>query len=311
MKRQEIIDLVVNELGCKNVVKDKGDWINCTCPIHRDIRPSFGVSVRGVGHPWNCFVCGGGRSLISLVSRARNISNYEAESIIRRYGDFEIPDIDEDAANCLDLFKTSMFTDEFSRIDNSISVSLYKKIYENQSIKPYHVFSYLETWAQLIKYDKKSDRFTIPFTSKDKVIGVVSVSPKGCKKSAKLIPFGDFSHKTHLYYPRNSPASDRLFVTESISDAIALREIGCKAVAVNGVSLTEPQIEEIRRKIMPSCIVCCGDADEAGNSLNIKLRKTFQEMTMFKLNFPSKKDVSDLNKADRVEAIKNMLYFSL
>lgn len=69
----ELIALL-EHLGCTRITtkesKDEmGARILCTCPMHEDNSPSFMVRTE-YPHIWNCFVCGGGRGVESIIQKS-------------------------------------------------------------------------------------------------------------------------------------------------------------------------------------------------------------------------------------------------
>ena len=86
MIEAEALQELLEDLDLKNSVIDVARReIIVSCPLHADEKPSFSVALDKAGHPYNCYVCGGG-SLLHLVTQLRECSYPEAATYISRWG---------------------------------------------------------------------------------------------------------------------------------------------------------------------------------------------------------------------------------
>ena len=72
-------------VGQLKVDENRGE-ITGTCPMHDDHKPSFSVSLKNPGHPFNCFKCGGG-TLVKLIVDVKECSYKDSLRYILQFGD--------------------------------------------------------------------------------------------------------------------------------------------------------------------------------------------------------------------------------
>lgn len=276
----------------------------CTCPLHNDTNPSFSVNMRVAGHPWNCFVCGGGASVISLVCRKTGMTSADARKFIREEFNavVEIPDDPNDFVNIWGAFlghKTPSYV-------SPALVKAYPKAPE------YHGFGKMELRRHGVRADVLHGRIIIPwpkYGTDDDYIGVTSHRAPGNGKGMKMVPLFGFSHKDHVYCSkREIRPSDTIVVVEGPADAIRLCSLGLFGVALAGSTITSNQAKELREIAPPGKpLVVMPDPDKAGLGMVLSVRRAFPErvVTWAKL---TRADPADSTNAEIAEAIRSRIF---
>jgi len=256
-----------------NNVKQRGDDYQCSCPFHKDIKPSFGINKDGI---WHCFSCGEKGNAIQLVQKILDIDNYKiAEKWI------------EDKYYKFILETPTIPTLDFTlKEENKIEVP--KKQYipkeELNKYKFYHPYMYERKLTnQIIQmfdigYDKdfilekkdpngniKYDHFgpAITFPVKD-INGNILFIARRCINN-KIFHYPDGAEKP-LYgvYELFKYHKDvkQIWVCESILDSLYLWTQNRVAVALNGLGSSE-QYRELESLGIKEMILAL-DNDKAG-----------------------------------------------
>lgn len=142
----------------------------------------------------------------------------------------------------------------------------------------------------LIGYSDKQDMITIPVFSPDGLcLGMVGRSVEG--KQFKNTP-GLPRNKTLFNLHRNKAAS-KIFLVESSFDAIRLEQVGARALASLGSSVSSYQ-RDLLKKYFNSIIVV-SDNDDAGKVMKEKLKASMGSKIIAAQLPDNVKDVSDLD----------------
>lgn len=150
----------------------------------------------------------------------------------------------------------------------------------------------------LIGYSDKQDMITIPVWSPDGIcLGMVGRSVEGKQfKNTSGLP----RNKTLFNLHRNK-AADKVFLVESSFDAIRLEQVGAKALASLGASVSSVQ-RDLLKKYFNSIIVV-SDNDDAGKVMREKLKSSLGSKIISGRLPENIKDVSDMDNDSLTEFV--------
>lgn len=180
----------------------------------------------------------------------------------------------------------------FTEFDNELITRLHQDALQSQRAADYFKGRGITKESAIqytLGYSESQDMVTIPVTSPDGMcIGFVARSIEG--KSFKNTP-GLPKSKTLFNLSRNK-REDKVFVVESSFDAIRIEQVGGRAVATLGASISATQ-QDLLKKYFQSIIIV-SDNDEAGRLMAKKLQSSMDGVIIG--NLPDHvKDVSDMN----------------
>lgn len=148
----------------------------------------------------------------------------------------------------------------------------------------------------LLGYSQKQDMVVVPvFDELNKCLGFVgrSVEGKAFKNSTGL-------PKSKVLFNLNRSKRSPIIVVESSFDAIRLHQVGLKAVATLGATVSRYQISLLQK--YATSIIICPDNDDAGIKMIDKINANIKNKSVEVINLKTGKDVGDLND----DEIKNM-----
>jgi len=287
-KKQELID-IIEEMGAHNV-RDRGDYIQSTCPVHEGDNPTAFSFIKPTG-PWTCFTrnCHEGkrRDLYGLVKLCTGQtikldSDYQDEQETRKF-----------IRNTIEEKKDSP--------ESKVDTSTIPQIFLNRGISK----EVLEEFgAGMVTLGYGTGRAALPMCDpySGKILGwtmraLRDEMPKwkhtpGCPKALTL--FGApkalaMAHRTDL-----------MILTEGPLDVMKCWTAGIKnVVALMGVSISSKQAEIIMANV--NTVVVAMDGDEAGYKANGKITETLNSLGMRAIacNLPTNKDLGE--EVSRIE----------
>lgn len=260
MKANELYSLC-EYLGIQNL-RQYEDNIKGCCPIHREEKPSWGISVNKEQHPWGCFSCRATGTLLSLVRKLTGLSKQESLGLIERYGEYI-------------EFPSEIITE--------------KKVLDNKPIPWYYLTCYPELDSfrgnskkviEEFLLRKTSDGIAVPYVWRGNLLGVVKVT-----SDKKTEPLHGFNFKRHLIVPKSRKSNSSLIIVEGVSDALRVYSYGfTNVVALSGVSFTKKQ-EEYVRKLSGNHIVCAMDNDYAGKRATFDIADRLSDKCVMEINY--------------------------
>lgn len=221
----------------------------CLNPAHRDTHPSMGYNRKN--QTVHCFACGATYDIFDLVGIEENLTDFPAKlgAVNRRYGGGMVVRI---AARPAQFFP---YKEEQGRPD------------------PYFTARGLS--------DEIVQRFGLCVEDGYAVLPVFTggVCRSVCRRAIDPAVEPRYKNSRGAMQLWNSAALQRtagepLFVTEGIFDALSLEELGFAAVALCGAANPARLLQALdAREVKPEKIILAGDADEAGQGMNEKLRE--------------------------------------
>lgn len=277
------------------IVHEEDNWLDIFCPYHNNFR-TRSAGVNKSSGKFNCFSCGATYSLVELVMFVTGRSFFESSRLIdskKETGDINSfldkvlkkePEFIEFDINMIDMLHENLLSNE-----RAIGYLKSRRI-NKQSAEKFK-----------IGYSEKQDMITVPVHSPDDIcIGFVgrSVEGKEFKNSTGLL-----KSKT-LFNLNRSKRHDGVFVVESSFDAILLDQLGANAVATLGATVSNKQIELIKKYFNKVFVI--GDNDEAGKEMANKMAERLSNIAI-NINLPEGyKDVSDIETEKLTEYISKI-----
>lgn len=260
------------------------------CPFHYNVHTPACEIDKSNGM-FICFSCGESGSLIDMVMRTTNRNYFEATRLINsKKDDIDIEKvINEEIDRPLD-------TPEF---DIDLIYRLHGDLKNNSRAQEYFLGRNINKSSMeefVLGYSAKQDMVIVPvFDEFNKCLGFVgrSVEGKAFKNSTGL-------PKSKVLFNLNKSKRNPIIVVESSFDAIRLHQVGLKAVATLGATVSRYQISLLQR--YATSIIICPDNDNAGIKMIDKIVSNIKDKSVEVINLKSGKDVGDLNDSE----IKNM-----
>lgn len=158
--KNDIIGLL-EHLGCVQFSEKEdsiGPKIICTCPMHADNSPSF--MLRPDTHVFNCYVCGGGRGLATLVMRSKDIKvRAKAVNLVEKYVDLSQRSLNQ-------MFKEERSTDV--PILPEITLAAYSELpQEALDYLTGRGFEHKTLTDHSIGYDRYAKRIIVPIRNRN------------------------------------------------------------------------------------------------------------------------------------------------
>jgi len=283
---------IVRQLGLQVVGETSHDFL-CLCPFHGNRHtPSFSVShQKGL---YLCFnpSCGVSGTIVELVKEMTHRNEYEALRFIisaqqeaAQHFDEELADILEEKPE-FDEFSQSVLDKMYNDVDGG------REYFHSRGINDESIDHFR------LGYSKNQGMVIVPVHSPDGLpVGLVgrSVEGKSFKNSTRLP-----RNKTMFNIHRAKRLGGSVVVVESSFDAIRLHQVGLKAVATLGATVSRYQISLLQR--YATSIIICPDNDNAGIKMIDKIVSNIKDKSVEVINLKSGKDVGDLNDSE----IKNM-----
>ncbi len=231
-----------------------------------------------------CFSCGESGTLVDMVMRVTSRNYFEATRLINsKKDDINIEQvIDKEIDRPLnapefDMSLIRRLHDDLNSSDRAKEYFLNRNINES-SMKEF-----------LLGYSLKQDMVTVPvFDEFNKCLGFVgrSVEGKSFKNSTGL-------PKSKVLFNLNKSKHSPVIVVESSFDSIRLHQVGLKAVATLGATVSRYQISLLQK--YATSIIICPDNDDAGVKMIDKITSNIKNKSVEIINLKTGKDVGDLN----------------
>lgn len=284
---EEILDLVedylidssVNSYEMKRKVA--GDNAMVVCPFHNDNNPSAGIKLHGDAKGvFRCFTCGTAVPLIAYLEKV--LGKEVAEKLIS----------DNHILLTQDLTVALNFTEK--KLGNN-SYMLYTDTYNDYlegrgiSKSTYERFKLgYDTYSKMIVFPVFDTQDRHLFNQRRSVDTHYFLNKADSDKTKVLYGLNE------VYKEMRKSRVDKLYIVESIIDALYLWENGKPTIALLGSSVSEHQIRMLN-KLPVSKIILATDNDKAGNKVAYKL---YQELDKSKIIYraimPEGFDVNDM-----------------
>ena len=263
------------------------------CPFHYNIHTPACEIDKSNGM-FICFSCGESGGLIDMVMRVTNRNYFEATRLINSKKDnIDIERVvDEEIDRPLDTPEFDMalikrLHDDLKNSSHAREYFLGRKITES-SMKEF-----------MLGYSPKQDMVTVPvFDEFNKCLGFVgrSIDGKAFKNSTGL-------PKSKVLFNLNKSKRSPIIVVESSFDAIRLHQVGLKAVATLGATVSRYQISLLQK--YATSIIICPDNDDAGVKMIDKIVSNIKDKSVEIINLKTGKDVGDLGDDEIKSMFKN------
>jgi hypothetical protein len=268
-------------------MKDTGDNIMVTCPMHKDGReskPSCGVHKEtGVVH---CFTCGYSVQLSEMIS---NVFGYDdfgvfGKSWLRK--NFSEIAVEERKDIAID----------FSREKPSQQIEMTDEEYDKYRV--YHPYMYKRGLTNEvierfdIGYDAETDSIIFPCHNLD---GSISYTIRRSVNGKRFHYQGGTQKSLYGIYEfyRGFSNHTELVVCESSFNALSCVVCGIPAIALNGTG-SKQQIEQLRKLSVRSLVLAL-DPDEAGRKGTEKIAKALKnDKIIYTVDYKDSRDLNDL-----------------
>lgn len=288
---EEQIRRVLESCGITIQYEIESDFI-IYCIFHNNYRTPAAEISKETGL-FYCFGCQESKDLAEVVMFASKRSFFEATRLIESKK-LNLDIVDEvskilDKENDIKEFDIDVINrlNQFALQSTRAAEYLKGRKITKESVEKY-----------LIGYSEKQDMITIPVFSPDGVcLGMVGRSIEG--KQFKNTP-GLPRNKTLFNLNRNK-AADKIFLVESSFDAIRLEQVGARALASLGASISSYQRDLLKRYF--NSIIVVSDNDDAGKVMKEKLKSSMGSKIIAAQLPDSVKDVSDLNDEELTEFV--------
>ncbi|WP_455501002.1 DnaB-like helicase C-terminal domain-containing protein [Gemmiger sp.] len=247
----------------------------CLNPVHRDTHPSMGYNEKN--QTVHCFACGATYDIFDLVGQEENLTDFPSKmnAVNRRYGGGEVIRV---------------------------------------TAKPTPIFPYKEGEGIPDPYfsgrglsDETVLRFGLVVEEGYAVLPVFvnGVCRSVCRRAIDPAVEPRYKNSRGAMQLWNGAAIVRavgsvLFVTEGIFDALSLEELGFPAVALCGAANTARLMKDLggcAPVANPEKVVLAGDADEAGQGMNERLREQLTARGIACEVLPMPEGCKDVNEA--------------
>ena len=288
---EEQIRRVLESCGITIQYEIESDFI-IYCIFHNNYRTPAAEISKETGL-FYCFGCQESKDLAEVVMFATKRSFFEAARLIESKK-LNLNIVDEvskilDKENDIKEFDIDIINrlNQFALQSTRAAEYLKGRKITKESVEKY-----------LIGYSEKQDMITIPVFSPDGIcLGMVGRSIEG--KQFKNTP-GLPRNKTLFNLNRNK-AADKIFLVESSFDAIRLEQVGARALASLGASISSYQRDLLKRYF--NSIIVVSDNDDAGKVMKEKLKSSMGSKIIAAQLPDSVKDVSDLNDEELTEFV--------
>lgn len=253
--------------GYSGELKKQGKNLVGRCPFHQDNKPSFGISLSGdkVGC-FHCFGCGAGGSIIDFVKQSQNLTtDHEA---IERAGELLGAGSAPGASSNNPKAQVSTMPLE------PLPPELAEKHHQTLLRCPRQLPLFKEKRAlsdEMIRRAQigvNADRFTIPVWYNGELVDIRLYKLRRRSNEPPMLPREEGRGQTKVCGWDWAADEDTVVLAEGELDALALLDRGIAAFSVtNGAGKWPADPPDLSGK----AIYLCGDADEAGRSMNESL----------------------------------------
>lgn len=294
-------------------LKSSGKNQLARCPFHEDDKPS--LSVNPDRQLWQCFGCQAGGDVFNFVQQIERVDFSQALTIVRRWNG---------QPNAEDREKRSKRAELMERLAN-----LYHQAFWDAEVAQQYLsargLTERETWqAFRVGYcdGKLIERFPNdgPVAELLREIGLVNAEGKEHFRGCLVVPLmhpdrgvvGFYGRRLsggerpHLYLPGPRQgvlnwvalkSSQRLYVTESVLDALSLWQAGLREVTcLHGLSGLPADLKELMKRHKTRQVVLCLDGDAAGQAALPRLTEllTGFDVEVQSIKLPGGKDPNEL-----------------
>lgn len=288
---EEQVRRVIESCGISIEYEVESDYI-VYCPFHNNYRTPAAEIAKETGL-FYCFGCQESKTLLEVVMATSKRSFFEATRLI------DSKKVDTDILD--EVSKLLMKKEELPEFDIETVKRLNMSALSSRRAAEYlkgRLITRDSVELYLIGYSEKQDMITIPVFSPDGVcVGMVgrSVEGKVFKNSPKLP-----RNKTLFNLHRNK-AADKIFLVESSFDAIRIEQVGGRALASLGSSVSAVQRDLLKRYF--NSIIVVSDNDEAGKIMKEKLKSSLGSKIISAKLSDDIKDVSDMDNDSLTEFV--------
>lgn len=289
-------------------VENKGDYIRCTCPFHKngvESHPSCSVYARTDNDKipygtYNCFTCHESGTLPRFVSQCLNLGKTSAEDWLVKY------------------FGTENQADDMSDVLNALKPKAVKQQkFLDESILSKYEYYHPYMWKRKLTkeivdrfnvgYDNVRDAITFPVF--DKYHRLVMITER-CVNSKKFYIDENVNKPVYLLYDIVQHDYPFVVVTESQINCLTAWSYGYPAIALFGTG-SEYQYE-ILKKCNIRKYVLCFDGDHAGRKGADRFIRNIGSKNIYKdILMPAGKDLNDLSKDEFDKIFKETKNFFL
>ena len=291
---EEQIRRVLESCGINIFNEIESDFI-IYCIFHNNYRTPAAEVSKETGL-FYCFGCQESKDLVEVVMASTKRSFFEATRLIESK---------KSETNIFDeVSKLLNKTDELKEFDMETVLRLNQTALQSRRAAEYLKGRNIRKESverYLIGYSDKQDMITIPVFSPDGVcLGMVGRSVEG--KQFKNTP-GLPRNKTFFNLHRNKVAN-KIFLVESSFDAIRLEQVGARALASLGSSVSAHQRDLLKRYF--NSIIVVSDNDDAGKTMREKLKSSMGSKIIAVQLPDAVKDVSDLDDDSLTEFVNTL-----
>ncbi len=288
----------------------ENEW-RCVCPFHEGATNASQMRVKSSGY-WKCFTCGAWGDLERLVMLMEGLTYQQAKEYV---GNLPTPYVDIEGLPVLPPYEDRLKPKDAYPLLSEAALVLYRKHCPIYLTRRGFDEKSLQTYE--IGYDYHRSRIVLPVRDvKRKLVGITlrldfdGTGPKywhdHFDKSLHLYGF-------HLWREKAVP---ELYLVEGQLDAVRMYQLGLPAVAILGSSISEAQVELLRKYARCEKIVLAFDNDDAGykaawgsrdpqtgrktpGTVDALLRTQFRT-TLSVATYPGK-DPGDLRSAEQID----------
>ena len=256
MDANEIVTLL-SALGAEKVSIKQNDVIAC-CPIHKERRPSFGVSLSRENHPWNCYACHQRGLLPNLVMQVKECSFKDAVAFLQRFGDYTLILHDRSVLPVYE-HRLKNIDDEIPVGDEVFEAFAESNLRMRLFLRSRRISKVIQDTARLKRHE---DRVLFVWYDDVRPVGITSRSYVKKYDVLRGVPFFRFKKHQHLYF--GAPILYEMpvvYVCEGEMDCLRLRTCGYSACALSGTVITEAQIKMIVRYARSVVLLFDNDAE--------------------------------------------------
>ena len=291
------------------ILKKVGSSWMGKCPFHDDKNPSFSVRQEGVHWLWKCFGCGANGNVITYVMKKQNIPFLEAVTWLQKMYQvsgvkcqekkpetreqsteqnnhkpdeknltpYHLPLITDVMTYYQGIFQKNLKAQEYLKSRGLTNPEIYEhfKIGYSDGTLPIQaeIREELKAYGVLNDKDVEVFRGCCVFALSDvdgNVHGLYGRSTNPGKETFKHLYLK--GHHKGVFNARAFKASQKIYITEGIIDALSLYQIGIReVVALFGTNgLTEDHLTYMRKHLTKEVVLCL-DNDDAGKTATEKI----------------------------------------
>jgi DNA primase len=283
-------------------VKTMNDQLMACCPFHNERRPSWAISIEKDQHPWVCYACGERGTVVTLVSRVKDVSITEAVRYLIDYDPmFGQLDLDEMVVTRFEdrhekKQEFSVPEEAIYQFDNKIHKSITKRGFDVEFLQKFGV-----------RWDPRLRRVVFPVRNIHG--GLVGFCGRAVHSDQEpKYHFYKFPKMGYLYGAHELTNRRPLIIVEGPTDYLRVRQFGYRdVVALLGASCSENQAHLITELCGEAIIMLDNpDVDPAGRAGARRIVKMIgDKVRLYQLSYPrGVKDPGDLTKDQFSEMLR-------